>query len=48
MKELALNELQQIYGGGFEEGREAGRVFGQAFGGACTLLGIYTLIVGLL
>lgn len=41
MKDLTLNELQQVYGGGFEEGRAAGKVVGKVIAGAFALYGVY-------
>jgi hypothetical protein len=44
MKELEIIELQEINGGGFEEGRDAGYKFGKALIGATTLIGLYLLL----
>jgi len=44
MKDLDLIELQEINGGGFEEGRDAGYKFGKALIGATTLIGLYLLL----
>lgn len=44
MKELTIIELQEINGGGFEEGREVGYKFGKALIGAATLIGLYLLL----
>ena len=38
MKNLTLNEQQEIYGGGFEEGREIGHAIGSTLTGAFCLL----------
>ena len=41
MKNLTLNEQQEIYGGGFEEGREIGHAIGSTLTGALALFGAY-------
>ena len=38
MKNLTLNEQQEIYGGGFEEGREIGHAIGSTLTGAFSSL----------
>ena len=44
MKDLDLIELQEINGGGFEEGCDAGYKFGKALIGATPVIGLYLLL----
>ena len=37
MNELTFDELRQIDGGSYEEGRELGHKIGKAFYGACAI-----------
>lgn len=37
MNELTFDELRQIDGGSYEEGRELGHKIGKAFYGACAM-----------
>ena len=46
MKNLTLNEQQEIYGGGFEEGREIGHAIGSTLTGALALFGAYVFFKG--
>ena len=43
MNELTFDELRQIDGGSYEEGRELGHKRGKAFYGACAMYGVYVL-----
>ena len=43
MNELTFDELRQIDGGSYEEGRELGHKIGKAFYGACAMYGVYVL-----
>lgn len=43
MNELTFDELQQIYGGTYEEGRELGHKIGKAIYGAFAIYGVYAL-----
>ncbi|MEA4905784.1 MAG: hypothetical protein VB075_06540 [Petrimonas sp.] len=45
MKELDLIDLQEIYRGGFEEGRQIGRQVGKSVIGALTVIGIWLLFI---
>lgn len=46
MKNLTLNEQQEIYGGGFEEGREIGHAIDSTLTGALALFGAYVFFKG--
>lgn len=43
MNELTFDELRQIDGGSYEEGRELGHKVGKAIYGAFSMYGIYAL-----
>lgn len=46
MENLTLNELQQVYGGGFEEGQKVGRIIGATLNGSLALFGAYMFLKG--
>ena len=46
MNELTFDELRQIDGGSYEEGRELGHKIGKAFyGGLCNVWSVCTLLL---
>ena len=45
MNELTFDELRQIDGGSYEEGRELGHKIGKAFYGACAMYGVYSRVI---
>ena len=48
MKYVTLSEQQEIYGGGFEEGREIGHAIGSTLSGALALFGALVFFKGLI
>ena len=47
MEDLKLNELQQVYGGGFDEAKSVGYQIGKTISGAIALYGFYVLVAAL-